>query len=257
MEIVREAIPERGRQRDAKARPCKEVDDPSTQDAAAAPPDSQPGLPQNGADLSGFGWEELVEEARTGIVAFDGGLLTIVPTPAGTTIDIDGDLPLLELALRSAAAVAQSLLRLDIGGSILVDLPSLEGKDDRKRVAAVVDRMLPLPFERTGVNGFGLLQIVRPRLRASLIERVQNQPVETAALDLLRRAERAGPAPYLELRGGERIAQWLQAHPAFLQQLARRTGARVALKAAGSDPLWWGDVHAASQMPDLPPPGLA
>lgn len=236
--IARQVIPERGRLRDAKAR----VPHPAA--AAAEGPeriDARPG------DLSEHGWEELIEEARSGVVAFEGGLLSIVPTPAGTTIDIDGSLPPADLARRGAAAAARAIRRLDIGGSILIDLPSLEGKAERQSAAAAFDDAFDSavagPFERTGVNGFGLLQAVRARRRPSLIERVQNQPVETGALDLLRRAERAVPCTKLELSAGVRIADWLEGQPALLSLLARRTGGRVTLKAVGNDPLWWGDVH--------------
>ena len=235
--VTRAAIPERGRMRDAKARAAADGEHAGfarTADEAARAEEG---------DLSQFGWEELIEEARTGVAAFPGGLLAIVPTPAGTTIDVDGDLPREELGLRGAAAAARALRRLDITGSILLDLPSLEGKAARHAAAAEIDRHLPQPFERTGVNGFGLLQIVRPRRRASLLEIVQNLPAETGALDLLRRAERYVPAVRLELRAGERIAAWLQARPAYLEELARRTGARIALNSQGRDPLWWGDVH--------------
>ena len=234
--VTRAAIPERGRMRDAKARAAdaEHANFARTADEAVRAAEK---------DLSQFGWEELIEEARTGVAAFPGGLLAIVPTPAGTTIDVDGDLPREELGLRGAAAAARAIRRLDITGSILLDLPSLEGKAARQAAAAEVDRHLPSPFERTGVNGFGLLQIVRPRRRASLLELVQNLPEETGALDLLRRAERCVPAVRLDLRAGARIAAWLQARPAYLDELARRTGARIALNSHGRDPLWWGDVH--------------
>ena len=230
LDVVREAIPERGRLRDAKARPAL--------GAAPAPPPAA-----RAADLTAFGWYELLEEARTGLVAFPGGLLAIVPTPAGITIDVDGDLPPAELASRGAAASAYAIRRLGLAGSILIDLPSLEGKAERQAAAAALDAELPPPFERTGVNGFGLLQVVRPRVRPSLMERVQNQPEQTAALDLLRRAAREAPAAAIELRAGGRVAAWLEGNPHFLDALARVTGARIALKAHGADPLWWGDAH--------------
>ena len=43
-------------------------------------------------ELEEAGWSDLIEEARSGIVAFAGGELRIAVTPAMTLIDIDGAL---------------------------------------------------------------------------------------------------------------------------------------------------------------------
>lgn len=235
LEITREAIPERGRIRDAKARQAGA--------GAGRQNENNSNSARHGGHLSEFGWDELVEEARTGIVEFPGGLLAIVPTPAGTAIDVDGDLAASELATAGAAAAARAIRRLDIGGSVLIDLPSLEGRAARQAAAAALDAHLPQPFERTGVNGFGLLQIVRPRRRASLLERLQNCPVESAALDLLRRAERAGSGGRLSLAAAAAVIAWIEIRPALAEELARRTGAAITLKSDASIPLWSGDVH--------------
>ena len=120
--------------------------------------------------LEEAGWHDLLEEARSGIVAFTGGGLRISPTPAMTLIDVDGTLPTFELAMAGAKAAARTILRHGIGGSIGIDLPTVQGKEQRTAIGAAVDAILPNPFERTAVNGFGFLQIVRPRLHASLFE---------------------------------------------------------------------------------------
>ncbi|MBV7256011.1 ribonuclease [Pacificimonas sp. WHA3] len=229
LRIEREAIPERGRARSAKA---------VMTDAAAAVPQAMTG------DLEAAGWSNLIDDARTGVIAFNGGLLTIVPTPAGTTIDIDGSLAMEALALAGVQAAARAVRRLGITGSILIDVPGVEGKAARQRIAAAFDRLLPLPFERTGINGFGLLQVVRPRRRPSLMERAQNQAAATAALDLLRRAERAGAKHHLDLSAGQAVRDWLAARPALIEELFRRTGVAPTLNSKGHDPLWWGDVSA-------------
>ena len=91
-------------------------------------------------------------------------------TPAMTLIDVDGNLPAAELAMAGARAGAAAIRRHGIGGSIGVDLPTVDSKAVRLAAAEAVDELLPKPFERTAVNGFGFLQIVRPRSHASLFE---------------------------------------------------------------------------------------
>ena len=117
----------------------------------------------------------------------------VSPTPAMTLIDVDGTLPPADLAAAGAEAAARAILRHDIGGSIGIDLPTVAGKAQRQRIGELVDAILPQPFERTAVNGFGFLQIVRPRRRASLFELAADRPAFEARA-LLRRAamERTG-----------------------------------------------------------------
>src|SRR3546814_11870370 len=60
-------------------------------------------------------------------------------------------------------------------------LPTLGGKAERQRVVEAIDATLPLPFERTAMNGFGFLQIIRPRPRASLVELLRADPAGAIA----------------------------------------------------------------------------
>lgn len=225
VEITREAIPEPGRPK----RPRGRVTDAPTR-AAAALIDQLGGAPvrtlrPHEADaLEEAGWSELLEEARTGDIAFDGGALRLWPTPAMALFDVDGDGPLDRLAQAAATAAARAIRRHGIGGSIGIDFPTLDGKVARQAVAAMIDTHLPPPFERTAVNGFGFLQIVRPRHRASLPELLRADPVGTAARQELRRLEREprGSA------GGDHVPDAVRHHllarPDWLGELVRRTG---------------------------------
>ena len=128
-------------------------------------------------------WDDLIEEARSGIARFAGGELRLSATPAMTLIDVDGTLPAKELATAGARAAARAILRLGIGGSIGIDLPTIAGKTDRQAIGDAIDAILPKPFERTAMNGFGFVQIVRPRRRASLLELAADRaPFEARAL---------------------------------------------------------------------------
>ena len=178
------------------------------------------------------GWDDLVEEARSGIVPFNGGELRIEPTAAMTMIDVDGWLAPAQLAQVAAWAAARAIRRLDIGGSIGIDFPTLGAKQARRDVDQVLDEFLPKPSERTAINGFGFVQVVRPRPRASLVELAGDRaPFEARAL--LRRAA-------VEPPGAKRIV----AHPAvvavvekhrhWLGTLARQLGGNIGLRAEPS-----------------------
>ncbi len=234
VEVLREAIPEAGRPKLAKVRaadgPIREA--PTLLDRLRATNvpirEVSPAAPDL---LETAGWSEAIEEAATGVAAFNGGLLTISPTPAMTVIDVDGALPPAELAVAGAAAAARAIRRFGLTGSIGIDLPTVGDKAVRQRAAEAIDAALPQPFERTAINGFGFVQIVRPRARASIVELLQGDPAASAALALLRRGEREpgiGPRTLVAAPG---IVAWLEARPHLIAELGRRTGAAVALRA--------------------------
>jgi len=181
------------------------------------------------------GWDDLIDEARTGIVRFASGELRLSPTPAMTLIDVDGYLAPVNLAIRGAAEAAKAIRRLDIGGSIGIDLPTAGSKEARHAAAAEIDAVLPQPFERTAVNGFGFVQIVRPRRRASLLELAQDRaPFEARAL--LRRAafERPGPK---RLVAHSAVIAALESKPQWIETLARQVGGTVELRSDASIPI--------------------
>jgi len=220
IEITREQIPGG----EPWKRPLARVSDEPARDA--------PSVAGVAGDLGAAGWDDLIDEARAGIVQFAGGELRISPTPAMTLIDVDGYLPPDELAVLGAAEAAQAIRRLDIGGSIGIDLPTAGSKAARQAAAGAIDEHLPQPFERTAVNGFGFVQIVRPRLRASLIELAQDRAAFEARA-LLRRAA-------LEAAGAKRLAAQpaviavLDSKPHWLDALARQVGGAISLRTDAS-----------------------
>jgi ribonuclease G len=227
VEVTREAIPEPGRAKRARGR---------VSDAAPAAGASlreriaATGLPvieprAHEADVfEAAGWSEVLDEARTGEIVFAGGALRMSPTPAMTLFDVDGDDAPDSLALRAATAVALAIRRHGIGGSIGIDFPSVTGKAARQAVAAALDAALTPPFERTAVNGFGFLQVVRPRPRASLPERLREDPVGAEARAALRRIEREPPSASPRHRLPEPVRARVLANPEWQETLLRRTG---------------------------------
>jgi len=184
------------------------------------------------------GWDDLLDHARSGTIGFDGGALRIEPTAAMTLIDVDGWLVPDKLAQMAAWASARAIARLDLGGSIGIDFPGLRGKADRVAVDAILDSYLPRPFERTAMNGFGFVQVVRPRQRASLIELARDRaPFE--ARSLLRRAGSAIGASTLTAHPGV-IAAIL---PEWAARLERQIGGQVILRPDASLAMSGGHVH--------------
>ena len=183
-------------------------------------------------------WDDLLEEARSGIVRFDGGELRIEPTAAMTMIDIDGWLVPDKLAQMGAWAAARAIRRLDIGGPVGIDLPTLKDREQRKAIDQILEDYLPRPFERTAMNGFGFVQVVRPRSRASLIELAADR-ASFEARALLRLADRAVGAVTLT------------AHPAVVaaiaedwrEELQRKVGGAVTLQADAGLAMSGGHVH--------------
>lgn len=235
VKIVRETIPEPGRAKLPKAVPS---------DAAPATgPDllariMATGLPvrtmrAHESDLlESAGWSEILDEAITGDIAFPGGMLRLSPTPAMTLFDVDGSGPLEPLAVAAAHAVARALERHGIAGSIGVDFPTLPGKAARQAVAEAIDAALPQPFERTTVNGFGFLQIVRRRTRASLPELLRADPIGAETRAELRRAERLLPPLPATHMVSQRIARRLAQQPDWTAELAKRTGSTMQFVSA-------------------------
>ncbi len=247
VEIVREAIAEAGRPRLPKGRI---VDGPQfsgpsrgatlAERLAARRVAVEAVGPGDDDLLDDTGWGDAVEQALTGHVAFAGGLLTLSPTPAMTVIDVDGPGEAAALALAAAGAAAAAIRRFGIGGSIGIDLPTLAGKAARTAIGEWLDATLPPPFERTAVNGFGFVQIVRPRLRASLLELARTPGFH--AIELLRRATR-GPAGGRELTASPAVVAWIEARPALVAALARHVGGSVTLHGDPGRAMSAGDVH--------------
>jgi hypothetical protein len=236
VEIIREALPEGSGTKPLRVRIAPPGAAPMpgpdllTRIGASGVRVQQLGLGPGPDLLEQNGWSEALEEATSGIVARPQALLRISLTPAMTLIDVDGAGSAADLAIAGAKLSGQTIRRFGIAGSIGIDLPTLTGKADRQAAAAALDAVLPQPFERTSVNGFGFLQIIRRRIRLSLPEQLAADPVLAAALALLRRAERATGHGALTLHAAPGVTARLGARQDWLDALAARIGAPIALR---------------------------
>ena len=236
--LIHEAIPERGRSKLPRVAP---TEGPLRSGPTLLERITASGVPvrlclaHESDRLEAAGWSEVLEEAVTGDIVFTGptgGALRMSPTPAMTLFDVDGHPPLEPLALAAARAVAAAIVRFDIGGSIGVDFPTLTGKAARTAVDAALDAGLPQPFERTAMNGFGFVQIVRRRARVSLPELLRADPAAAEARALLRRIERTPPPVPSRHSVGASVHRALLANPDWIAELARRTGVAPVFEVA-------------------------
>lgn len=194
-------------------------------------------------ELADAGWNDLIDQARSGTVTFAGGELRISATPAMTLIDVDGYLPPEELAILGADEAARALGRFDIGGSIGIDLPTAGSRTSRQRAAEALDGVLQKPFERTAVNGFGFLQVVRPRVRPSLVELALDVSVFEARVLLRRSALKASGSR--RLVANPRVVAVFEKNRDWIGELARQLGGQVELRSDASLPMSGGYAETA------------
>ncbi len=220
--VTRAAIAETGRLKRAQARLTSEAPRPALTLADQLRATGTPVKQVRQFD----GWEDIFAEAWSGEVAFPGGSLTITPTPAMTLIDVDGTLPSPALALAAAAALGGAIRRLDLGGSIGIDFPTLPNKPDRRTVDdALAAGLIGWLHERTAMNGFGFVQLVARLERASLLSQIASDRPAAAARQLLRLAERVADPGALLLTAHPAVIAALQ--PQWQDELARRSGRTI------------------------------
>lgn len=224
--ITRAALGGVGRYKRAQGRPT---------DAGLARPTLAERLSAGGESVRvvrrfpGSDWDALIDEALAATVVFAGGALLLAPTPAMTTVDIDGELSPRALALAAVPALAATLNRFDLGGSVAVDFPTLADKADRRVVDAALGEVLSdWPHERTAMNGFGLVQLVSRLERPSLLHLANRHRAELVWRRLLRRAEGLDGAGHIELTINSSLERL--AEPDYLAALEKRAGRRVALR---------------------------
>lgn len=195
--------------------------------------------------LEEAGWSELLDAAKSGHIPFPGGALLMSLTPAMTLFDVDGTLAPEALAVAGASAAGRAIRAFGIAGSIGIDLPTVGDRTVRLAAANALDAALPQPVERTAVNGFGFIQVVRPQHRASLPQTFAADPIGAATRALFRRAERTTGAGTRTLSAHPDVIARAKTQPAWLSELGRRTGAPVALRALPGLAISAGHVDAA------------
>lgn len=229
--ITREALPEPGKPKRAKARVVTDVVAPQAAPTLRDRIGKARVVSRHDPDaLESAGWSEMIEAAQSGHVPFEGGALQISLTPAMMLIDVDGTLDPASLGTAAATAAGAAIRCFGIAGSIGIDFPTTDSKAARNDIAAAFDAALLPPFERTAVNGFGFMQIIRPRARASLCEIMASDPAGHEARALFRRAQRSGFIGNATLVIPPRVERIIGANPDWLVTLGAHLGGHVTLR---------------------------
>lgn len=222
-EVVRMALPEPGRRKPARLR--------LAEGPARQAPSLQAMLEGRGHRLVA-GWPEPLEEAwelrwqdaQAGRWPVAGGLMRLQPTAAFLAVDIDGEVET-DLAARE---LARAIRCWDLGGNIVADFPTHPGRDWRQRAALAFDAAMgALPFERTAINGYGLLQVVRPRTRPSILERALLMRDEADAIALVALASREPRPGRLRIVARPAVARLLKARADLIAAAAGIAGRPV------------------------------
>jgi hypothetical protein len=234
------------------------IDEFICKDAASAnelrdhilPPEAPPAR-IDAAAIAAADFELLIDQGVSGEFAIEGGMLTIERTRAMTMIDIDGSGDALALNLSAARAIPKLLRLLDIGGQIGIDFLSVADRAARQAVDAELAQACSVLglHERTAANGFGFVQIIRPRTGPSIPEILCSTltgrlSVESRAIALLRDAGKSvghgkrqlvAPPPVIDL-----IRQWPE------ETMALQSSLGVAIELV-PDPaaIGYGHVHVS------------
>ncbi|APG63164.1 hypothetical protein LPB140_10600 [Sphingorhabdus lutea] len=271
-EIKREPIEEKGRFKFALAKPaldlaklsngydlaqiisapldCKQAEPKKSVSTLVAANQQKPPrkLTPQIENIFDYGWEDLYQMAWDGQWVFEGGELDIHITPAMTLIDIDGSLPPYQLAKKAAEQVAKAIYAFDLQGSIGVDFPTLALKSERQEICDIFDAHMHANCERTAVNGFGFMQIVRRRTGPSVVEILQYRRSYAAAVQILARAANIKGAGQLQIKVHPAIAALLEQNQGLVDSLQNALGRQINLSSSGHLPIYGALFHNEAEI---------
>ena len=175
-------------------------------------------------------------------------------TKAGLVFDIDGIGDAFAINMVAATEIARLLRLYQIGAMVLIDFVSMESKAQRTQIAEAFDAASladARPFERTAINGYGMMQVVRARPRPSVLDQLFGTRIaalsdETKAYWLLRAVAQSTGFGTRTVTAQPDVATLLQSErwAAWRATAVRLAGADMVVvadeKAAG-----YGHVHVA------------
>lgn len=175
-------------------------------------------------------------------------------TKAGLVFDVDGIGDAFAINRIAAEEIARLLRLYQVGAMVMIDFVSMEAKAQRAEIASIFDTASALdsrPFERTAINGYGLMQVVRARPRPSVLDhlfgtRIAALSDETQAYWLLRSAACSSGFGVRTLTARPAVAHLLSSErwQPLRAECARLTGAGVTI-VADENATGYGYVHVA------------
>lgn len=250
-EVTREAIAEPGRLKPAEARLIEHLPEaPPTREALwTRRVDMLAADTRKSASIS-----EAFDCAIAGASQVGDVLVSFQRTKAGFVFDIDGTGDAFEINSLAAREIARLLRLYQVGGMAMIDFVSVDSKTKRQKIAEAFDKAAALdgrPFERSAINGFGLMQVVRSRPRPSVLDqlfgtRIASLSDETQALWLLRDVARSSGFGARTVTARPELIRLLElpTWQPIKAQAERLCGASVEL-VADDDCAGYGHVHVA------------
>jgi hypothetical protein len=144
------------------------------------------------------GFDDHFAVAHDGFAKRGAATIWFERTKAGLIFDVDGRGAPAAINHDAAYEIARLLRLFQVGGAAIIDFVGMDSKAMRLEIAAAFDAASvsdPRSFERTAINGFGLMHVVRAKTGPSLLDRLFGSrrispSDETLALTLLRDASR-------------------------------------------------------------------
>lgn len=192
--------------------------------------------------------------AMSGQSQLDSVTVSFQRTKAGLVFDVDGVGHAFDINRVAATEIARLLRLYRIGAMVMVDFVSMESKAQRTQIAEIFDAASIAdgrPFERTAINGYGMMQVLRARPRPSVLDhlfgtRIAALSDETQAYWLLRAVAQSSGFGARTVTARPDVATLLgsQNWAIWRAQAVRAAGADMVVvadeKAAG-----YGHVHVA------------
>lgn len=175
-------------------------------------------------------------------------------TKAGLVFDVDGIGNAIEINQIAAKEIARLLRLYQVGAMVMIDFVSMESKTQRTQIAEIFDTASavdPRPFERTAINGYGMMQVVRARPRPSVLDhlfgtRIAALSDDTQAYWLLRAVAQSSGFGPRNVTARPDVASILESQKwaAWRAQAVRAAGSDMVV-VADEKATGYGHVHVA------------